>query len=82
MPIHSLWHRHTDLSAQHEPPAASLLLAKEVAAVGGDTIFADMYAAYESLPEETKRRVASLRAVHKHNPATVQLIQEVATVMR
>mgnify|MGYP004413342377 CR=1 FL=1 len=29
-----------------------------------------------------KRRVASLRAVHKHNPATVQLIQEVATVKR
>jgi taurine dioxygenase len=67
---------HTDLSAQPHPPAASLLVARQMPALGGDTMFADMEAAYESLPPTTKRRLCSLVAGHKLNPVTVELVRE------
>lgn len=55
---------HSDWSFQEAPPAATLLLAKTVPPVGGDTLFADTYAAYEALPPDTREQLKSLRAVH------------------
>ncbi|MBI1239349.1 MAG: TauD/TfdA family dioxygenase [Alphaproteobacteria bacterium] len=55
---------HTDHSYDVAPAMGSILVARELPPSGGDTLFADMYAAYETLDEETKREVATLRAVH------------------
>jgi alpha-ketoglutarate-dependent 2,4-dichlorophenoxyacetate dioxygenase len=57
-----LW--HTDSSFKHLPARASLLYARSIPPVGGHTEFADERAAYDLLPEETKRRLASLVAEH------------------
>jgi alpha-ketoglutarate-dependent taurine dioxygenase len=51
----AIW--HTDMSYNPEPPCASALYALEVPLSGGDTGFANMYLAYETLPEELRRRV-------------------------
>jgi taurine dioxygenase len=45
------------------PPLGSFLLARTVP-VGGDTIFANQYLAYESLSEELRRVLDGLKAVH------------------
>ena len=42
----------------------SVLLAREVPAVGGDTLFCDMYSAYEGLDDEVRESLEGLRAVH------------------
>ncbi len=55
---------HTDHSYDQEPAMGSLLLAIETPTSGGDTLFADMYAAYEGLSEAQKRRIEGLRAIH------------------
>ncbi len=57
-----LW--HTDASFQDPPGRYSMLSARIVPPVGADTEFADMRAAYDSLPEETKGRLEGLRAHH------------------
>jgi taurine dioxygenase len=51
----AIW--HTDMSYNPEPPCASALYALEVPPSGGDTGFANMYRAYETLPEELRDRV-------------------------
>jgi taurine dioxygenase len=55
---------HTDMSYLPNPPVASVLYALEVPEAGGDTIFASMDAAWESLPAELQSRVAGLRVKH------------------
>jgi taurine dioxygenase len=55
---------HSDWSFQDQPPAATLLHAKIVPPVGGDTLYADGYRAYEALSETMKRMLSGLRAVH------------------
>src|SRR5437016_4833861 len=47
-----------------EPPKASMLYALEAPRFGGDTYFNNMYGAYESLPEELKRRIEGLSLKH------------------
>jgi taurine dioxygenase len=51
----SIW--HTDMSYNPEPPSASALYALEIPPSGGDTGFANMYRAWETLPDDLKRRV-------------------------
>jgi taurine dioxygenase len=55
---------HTDHSYDTEPALGSILYAREVPRVGGDTIFASMYAAYDSLSEGLKKTLESLDALH------------------
>jgi taurine dioxygenase len=55
---------HTDMSYLKIPPKASMLYALEVPPDGGDTYFNNMYAAYESLPEQLKRRIEGLSLKH------------------
>jgi alpha-ketoglutarate-dependent 2,4-dichlorophenoxyacetate dioxygenase len=57
-----LW--HTDSSFKRLPAYASLLYARSIPPIGGHTEFADERAAYDALPEETKRRIGSLVAEH------------------
>lgn len=58
----NLW--HSDVSWRVCPSLASVLRARAVPRIGGDTLFSDMYAAYECLDDATKERIADLRAVH------------------
>ena len=55
---------HSDVTWREQPSLGSILRAIEVPAVGGDTLFSDMYAAYESLSPEMKRFACGLTAVH------------------
>ena len=55
---------HTDMSYLDVPPMASMLYALEVPPAGGNTSFCSMYAVYEALPDELKRRIASLKIKH------------------
>jgi taurine dioxygenase len=55
---------HTDHSYDHAPALGSILYARDVPPVGGDTLFASMYAAYEALSEGLKQTLEGLRAVH------------------
>ncbi len=57
-----LW--HTDASFQDPPGRYSMLSAKVVAPAGAETEFADMRAAYDALPAETKARLEGLRVHH------------------
>lgn len=55
---------HTDHSYDPEPAMGSVLVARILPDSGGDTRFASMYAAYDTLDDETKAEIEGLRAVH------------------
>jgi taurine dioxygenase len=55
---------HSDVSCDEEPPMASILYLTTVPSVGGDTLFANMYAAYDALSETMKSILAPLEALH------------------
>ena len=57
-----LW--HTDSSFKRLPALASLLYARSIPPIGGHTEFADERAAYDALPEATRRRLDDLVAEH------------------
>jgi alpha-ketoglutarate-dependent taurine dioxygenase len=57
-----LW--HMDGTHDDVPVFASLLSGRKLSAVGGQTQFANSYAAYEALPQEMKARIEGLRVVH------------------
>lgn len=58
----NIW--HSDHSFMANPSLGAVLRAVEVPAAGGDTMWADMAAAYDNLPEDLKERIESLVAVH------------------
>lgn len=55
---------HSDVTWRVAPSLGSVLRALEVPDVGGDTLFSDMYAAYDNLDEEIKQRLDGAKAVH------------------
>jgi len=55
---------HSDVSCDEEPPMGSILYIKECPPRGGDTLFANMYAAYDALSDRMKAYLAGLRAIH------------------
>jgi taurine dioxygenase len=61
-PYINIW--HSDVTWRAEPSLGSILRAREVPEVGGDTLFANMEAAYDGLDAETKEHVDGLQAVH------------------
>ena len=56
---------HSDVSFEQVPSLGSLLLAREVPPYGGDTLFANMELAYETLPGELKERIEGVKALHE-----------------
>ena len=57
---------HSDITYKVRPPLGSLLYALQVPPEGGDTLYADMYGAYDSLDRATRDRIDGLRAVHRY----------------
>ena len=55
---------HTDHSYDQVPAMGSILLARQTPPTGGDTLFASMAAAYDSLSDGLKQTLDGLRAVH------------------
>ncbi|MEQ9170902.1 MAG: TauD/TfdA family dioxygenase [Rhodospirillales bacterium] len=55
---------HSDATFLPEPPMGSILYAREVPPFGGDTLFANLYLAYEMLTEGMRRMLSSMNAVH------------------
>jgi taurine dioxygenase len=60
---------HTDDSFMAAPSALTALHGVIVPEIGGDTEFANLYAAYDALPEVMKRRLDGMKAVHMMKPA-------------
>ncbi len=67
---------HSDTTYQEMPPMGTMLIAREVPLAGGDTLFANMYLAYETLPPQLKRRVAKARGVNSSAKADVTRTRE------
>lgn len=55
---------HSDVTWRQEPSLGSILKAVEVPETGGDTLWADMVAAFEGLPDELQSRIDGLFAIH------------------
>ena len=55
---------HADVTYREKPHQASLIYAKEVPEFGGDTMFANQYLAFETLPEKMKAKLLDMAAVH------------------
>jgi taurine dioxygenase len=55
---------HSDWSFLPTPPAGTLLYGIEIPPVGGDTLFANQYAAYDALSDAMKERLDGLMGVH------------------
>ena len=60
-----LW--HTDTIYQPTPPMATMLYALELPPIGGDTLFANQYLAYEQLSDGLKQALKSLKLVSRSN---------------
>ena len=61
-PFGAAW--HSDWSFQDAPPSATILHAKVVPPIGGDTWYADGYAAYEALDRDSQSELEALVAIH------------------
>jgi taurine dioxygenase len=68
---------HTDTAYLERPPMASMLYALETPPRGGDTLFANQYLAYETLPAEIRKRVNGLIAVNTSTKAEASKTREV-----
>lgn len=55
---------HSDVSCDPEPPMGSILHIKQCPPKGGDTLFANMYSAYDALSDRMKTYLDGLSAVH------------------
>ncbi len=67
----NLW--HSDVCFKMEPPLGSILRAREVPPVGGDTLWANMEAAYSGLGDDIKERIDGARAVNAWPPTWIDL---------
>jgi taurine dioxygenase len=57
---------HSDLSYKDQPSLGSMLHAQQLPAEGGDTLFADMHLAWDTLPAELRRAIEGRRAEHSY----------------
>jgi taurine dioxygenase len=57
---------HSDLSYKEKPSLGSMLHAQELPAEGGDTLFANMHVAWDTLPAHLRRAVEGRRAEHTY----------------
>jgi alpha-ketoglutarate-dependent taurine dioxygenase len=57
------WHMD-DMTSDYPPPKATLLTARRLSSKGGQTEFANTFAAYDNMPAAEKAEIAGLKAVH------------------
>src|SRR5271165_346664 len=69
-----LW--HSDTAYLNRPPMGTMLIAREVPPYGGDTLFANMYLAYEALSPGMRRLLDGLVAVNSSAKADVTKTRE------
>jgi len=62
---------HTDTTYLQEPPMATMLIARELPPVGGDTLFASNYAAFEGLSPALQETLRTLKGVNSSAKAAV-----------
>jgi len=67
---------HTDTAYLERPPMASMLIAREVPPHGGDTLFANMYLAYETLSPALQKILEGLKAVNSSTKADASKTRE------
>jgi taurine dioxygenase len=67
---------HSDTTYLECPPMGSMLLAREVPPVGGDTLFASMYRAYDALSDGLKRVLEGLTAISDSSKADASRTRE------
>jgi len=67
---------HTDTAYLPRPPMASMLLAREIPPFGGDTLFANMYLAYESLSEGMRKLLLNFKSVNSSSKADASKTRE------
>ena len=61
-----MWFHH-DMSYTEAPYKGTMLYGIEIPSVGGNTLFANMYKAYDRLSEATKERIRGMRALHVYD---------------
>ncbi len=61
------WLWHSDSSFREVPSTGSILHGIELPPAGGDTLFCDLYAAYEALDKRTKQDLTGLEVAHSHD---------------
>ena len=61
---------HTDLVFTDEPASVTMLRAVAVPKVGGETLFADQFAAYDALPAATRKSIDGLTVAHCYEGRT------------
>ena len=71
VPEGELWF-HSDLSYRPEPHKATLLHALALPDSGGNTMFANMYTAYENVPDALKQKLAGRKVLHAYDFATTE----------
>lgn len=69
-----LW--HSDTTYLEAPAAGATLYAIEIPPLGGDTLFANMVLAHETLPEDIKARIQGLKVVNSSAKADVTKTRE------
>jgi taurine dioxygenase len=69
-----LW--HSDTAYLDKPPMGTMLIARETPARGGDTLFANMYLAYETLSAGLRRVLDGLMAINSSAKADVTKTRE------
>lgn len=60
---------HSDWSFLAKPPQATLLHGRIIPPIGGDTLFANQYAAFEALDDAEQEKLDGLTAIHSAGPA-------------
>ena len=73
----AIW--HSDVTWRSEPSLGSILVARKVPELGGDTLFANMELAYEGLDDQTKSLIEGRKAIHRFEPLRVHLMNSGAS---
>jgi taurine dioxygenase len=79
-PLTQRW--HADTTHAEFPPALSMLLARTIPEVGGDTMWSNAHAAYEDLSAGLRATLEGLRAVHQGTALASEAGLEKAAVTR
>jgi alpha-ketoglutarate-dependent taurine dioxygenase len=67
---------HSDQCYVEHPPAGTMLYSIEVPSVGGDTMFASMYAAYDALSDAMKAKIEGLRGINYYDPTSDYVVRK------